>query len=164
MLAGKPVLIPGDGSSLWTLTFNTDFAKGYIGLMGNRRAIGEAFHITSDEALTWNQVHETIADALGVKLNPLHVSSDFLVHAGRSFGYDYEGALIGDKSVSVVFDNSKIKRVVPDMHATVRFDQGVRIALEHILQHPELQKADPDFDRFSDRVAEAVETARRAFQ
>ncbi len=163
MMEEKTVLIPGDGSSLWTLTFNTDFAKGYIGLMGNRRAVGEAFHITSDEALTWNQVHQTIADALGVQLHPLHVSSDFLAFAGKSFGYDYEGALVGDKSVSVVFDNSKIKRIVPEMHATVRFDQGIRIALDNIMKHPELQRADPDFDRFTDRVVDAVETARKTF-
>jgi len=164
MMAGKPVLIQGDGSSLWTVTFNTDFAKGYIGLMGNRRAIGEAFHITSDEALTWNQIYQTIADALGVRLNPLYVSSDFLAFAGKSCGYDFEGSLIGDKSVSVVFDNSKIKRIVPDMHATVRFDQGIRIALDYIMKHPELQREDPAFDQFTDRVAQAVETARNAFR
>ena len=121
-------------------------------------------HITSDEALTWNQIYQTIADALGVRLNPLYVSSDFLAFAGKSCGYDFEGSLIGDKSVSVVFDNSKIKRIVPDMHATVRFDQGIRIALDYIMKHPELQREDPAFDQFTDRVAQAVETARNAFR
>lgn len=163
MKEGKPVIIPGDGSSLWTVTFNTDFAKGYIGLMGNRRAIGEVFHITSDEALTWDQIHATIADALGVTLNPYHVSSDFLAAAGKPFGYDFEGALVGDKSVSVVFDNSKIKRIVPEMHATVRFDQGVRIALDYILKHSECQRSDPDFDTWSDRVISTLEGAKKAF-
>ena len=84
---GKPVLIHGDGTSLWTLTFNTDFAIGYTALMGNRHAIGEAFQITGDETLTWNQIYQTIADALGVKLNPCHVASDYLAAAGRKAGY-----------------------------------------------------------------------------
>ena len=101
MLDGKPVIIQGDGTSLWTLTFNTDFAVGFTGLMGNRHAIGEAFQITSDETLTWNQIYETIADALQVPLKAYHVSSDFLAEAGKPYGYDFEGGLIGDKSVSV---------------------------------------------------------------
>ncbi|MBQ8094962.1 MAG: NAD-dependent epimerase/dehydratase family protein [Clostridia bacterium] len=163
MIEGKPVIIQGDGSSLWTLTFNTDFAKGYIGLMGNRHAIGEAFHITSDESLTWDQIHMTIADALGVTLKPYHVASDFLAAAGKACGYDYEGGLVGDKSVTVVFDNSKIKRIVPDMHATVRFDQGVRIALDYIRKHPECQVEDPEFDAWCDRVIEAQEKAKQVF-
>ena len=161
MMEGKPVIIPGDGSSLWTVTFNTDFAKGYIGLMGNRHAIGEAFHITGDEALSWDQIHATIADALGVTLNPYHVASDFLAAAGKPCGYDFEGALVGDKSVTVVFDNSKIKRVAPGMHATVRFDQGVRIALDYIRKHPECQRPDPEFDAWCDRVIVALEQAKK---
>ncbi|MBQ3477637.1 MAG: SDR family oxidoreductase, partial [Clostridia bacterium] len=129
MLEGKPVIIQGDGTSLWTMTFNTDFAIGYTGLMANRHAIGEAFQITGDETLTWNQIYATIADALGVQLKAYHVASDFLAAVGDKRGYDFEGSLIGDKSVSVVFDNSKLKRAVPDMRTNVRFDQGVRIAL-----------------------------------
>ena len=129
MQEGKPVIIQGDGTSLWTVTFNKDFAIGYTGLMGNRHAIGEAFQITGDETLTWNQIYQTIADALGVELKPYHVSSDYLSAVGDKYGFDFEGSLTGDKSVSVVFDNSKLKRVVPDMRTTVRFDQGVRIAL-----------------------------------
>lgn len=161
MMAGKPVIIQGDGSSLWTLTFNTDFAIGFTGLMGNRHAIGEAFQITGDETLTWNQIYATIADALGVKLNAYHVSSEFLSAAGDKYGYDFEGSLIGDKSVSVVFDNSKLKRAVPNMRTNVCFHQGVRIALDYVLAHPEeCCKEDPEFDAWCDRVIEAIEEAK----
>ena len=160
MIEGKPVIIQGDGSSLWTATFNRDFAIGFTGLMGNRHAIGEAFHITGDETLTWNQIYATIADALGVTLKPYHVSSDFLAATGDKFGYDFTGSLIGDKSVSVVFDNSKLKRAVPDMKTTVRFDQGIRIALEYILSHPEYQVEDPEFDAWCDKVIEVLEKAK----
>ena len=164
MLQGKPVIIQGDGTSLWTLTFNTDFAVGYTGLLGNRHAIGEAFHITGDETLTWNQIYATLADALGVELKAYHVSSEFLAAAGESRGYDFEGSLTGDKAVSVVFDNSKLKRVVPDMCTKVRFDQGARIALDYILSHPDqCQKEDPEFDAWCDKVIEALEKAKAGF-
>ena len=159
MLEGKPVIIQGDGTSLWTMTFNTDFAVGYTGLMGNRHAIGEAFQITGDESLTWNQIYATIADALGVELKACHVSSEFLAAAGKPFGYDFEGGLLGDKAVSVVFDNSKLKRAVPDMCTQVRFDQGVRITLDYVLSHPERQIPDPEFDAWCDRVIEAQRRA-----
>ncbi len=162
MMEEKPVIIQGDGTSLWTLTFNKDFAIGYTGLMGNRHAIGETFQITGDETLTWNQIYETIADALGVKLNACHVASEFLSAVGDRYGFDFEGSLIGDKSVSVVFDNTKLKRAVPDMNTTVRFDQGVRIALDYVLSHPEeCQKEDPEFDAWCDRVIEALEKAKK---
>ena len=161
MLDRKPVIIHGDGTSLWTMTFNTDFAIGYTGLMGNRHAIGEAFHITSDETLTWNQIYATIADALGVELKAYHVSSEFLAAVGDPKGYDFEGSLIGDKAVSVVFDNSKLKRAVPDMKTTVRFDQGIRRSLEYILSHPEeCQREDPEFDAWCDRVIRVLEEAK----
>lgn len=159
MQAGKPVLIQGDGSSLWTLTFNSDFAIGYIGLMGNRHAIGEAFQITGDETLTWDQIYRTIADALGVKLNAYHVSSDFLSRAGEAFGYDFTGSLTGDKSVSVVFDNSKLKRLVPQMTTYVPFHKGVRMALDYVLSHPDQYEEDPEFDLFCDSVIGAMEKA-----
>ncbi len=107
MMDGKQVIIQGDGSSLWTVTFNTDFARGYTGLMGNPHAIGEAFQITGDEALTWDQIYQTIADALGVELHAYHVSSEMLSALGDPYGFDFEGSLIGDKAVSVVFDNTK---------------------------------------------------------
>ncbi len=157
----KPVIVHGDGSSLWTLTFNTDFAVGFTGLMGNRHAIGEAFQITGDETLTWNQIYATIADALGVTLHPYHVSSDYLAAVGDPLGYDLEGGLIGDKAVSVVFDNSKLKRIVPEMRTNIRFDQGVRKALDYILAHPaECQREDPEFDAWCDRVISALEASK----
>lgn len=159
MQEGKPVIIQGDGTSLWTVTFNKDFAIGYTGLMGNPHAIGEAFQITGDETLTWNQIYQTIADALGVELKARHVSSEFLSAAGDKYGFDFEGSLIGDKAVSVVFDNSKLKRAVPDMRTTVRFDQGVRIALEYVLSHPECQVEDPEFDAWCDKVLLALDKA-----
>ncbi len=161
MKEGKPVLIQGDGTSLWTVTFNKDFATGYIGLMQNQHAIGEAFQITGDEVLSWNQIYQTIADALGVKLNAYHVASDFLSSVGDKYGFDFEGSLTGDKSVSVVFDNSKLKRLVPQMTTTVPFNQGVRIALDYVLSHPECQKEDPEFDAWCDKVIAALEECKK---
>ena len=157
----KPVIIQGDGTSLWTLTFNTDFAVGFVGLMGNPHAVGEAFQITSDESLSWDQIYEEITKALGVPLHPYHVASEFLAAVGKD--YDYEGSLIGDKSVSVVFDNSKLKRAVPDFKPTVTFSQGVRIALDNILAHPELQREDAEFDEWCDKVIDVLEKAKRSF-
>lgn len=161
MLSGKPVIIHGDGTSLWTLTHNTDFAKGFIGLMGNPLALGEAFQITSDESLTWNQIYQTIADVLGVPLKPYHVSSDFLAAVAP---YDYLGNLIGDKANTVIFYNAKLKRAVPGFRATVRFAEGVRDTIENILAHPELQVPDPEFDAWCDRVIAAVEAAKASFR
>lgn len=160
MLEGKPVIIQGDGSSLWTLTYNEDFATGYVGLMGNVHAIGEAFQITGDESLTWDQIYRTIADALGVPLKACHVAADYLSAVGDKYGFDFGGSLLGDKSVSVVFDNSKLKRLVPDMRTTVPFNRGVRIALGYVLSHPECQLADPEFDSWCDRVIAALEESK----
>ena len=161
LLEGKPVIVQGDGSSLWTMTHNSDFAKGFVGLMGNAHAIGNAFQITSDETLTWNQIYESLARALGVECKLYHVASDWLAAVGPQ--YDLEGGLLGDKAVSVVFDNSKLKRAVPGFTATVRFDEGVRRTVEHILAHPELQLADPEFDAWCDRVIAAQEAAKTRF-
>jgi nucleoside-diphosphate-sugar epimerase len=158
MLENKPVIIHGDGTSLWTMTHNSDFAKGFIGLMGNIHAIGESVHITSDESVTWNQIYEIIADALGVKLKAVHVSSEFLAACGKG-KYDFTGSLIGDKANTVVFDNSKLKRLVPDFTATVRLDQGIKQCVQYILSHPEYQIEDKEFDLWCDRVIEAVESA-----
>ena len=162
MMEGKPVIIHGDGSSLWHLTFNTDFAVGFTALMGNRHAIGEAFHITGDEVLTWDQIYATIADALGVRLNVCHVASEFLAAVGGKYGYDLEGGLIGDKAVCVAFDNSKIKRLAPDLRTTVPFHVGARIVLDYLLSHPECQQEDPEFDAWCDRVIAALEKAKEA--
>lgn len=160
MQEGKSVIIQGDGTSLWTLTFNTDFAVGFVGLMGNPHAIGEAFQITSDESLSWNQIYGTIAEALGVTLKPYHIASEFLTAVGE--GYDYEGSLIGDKAVSVVFDNSKLKRAVPAYRPVVSFYEGVRIALSYILSHKECQIEDPEFDAWCDKVIDTLEEAKRS--
>ena len=160
MQQGEPVIIHGDGTSLWTMTHNSDFAKGYVGLMGNPHAIGEAFQITNDETLTWNQIYSTIAACLGVELKPYYVSSHFLAATGC---YDMLGSLIGDKANSVVFDNRKLKAAVPDFCPTVRFEQGVRETIENVLAHPELQQEDPEFDAWCDRVIAAQENALKAF-
>ncbi len=160
MMAGKPVIIQGDGSSLWALTFNRDFAIGYTGLMGNRHAIGEAFQITGDEILSWTQIYQTIADALGVELKPYYVASEFLADVGEKYGYDFRGGLIGDKSVSVVFDNSKLKRLVPQMTTNIPFHKGVRIALDYVLSHEDRYQEDPEFDKFCDTVIEVMEEAK----
>ncbi|MBQ8171493.1 MAG: SDR family oxidoreductase [Oscillospiraceae bacterium] len=157
MLEGKPVIIHGDGTSLWTMTHNSDFAKAFIGLMGNIHAIGESFQITSDESLTWNQIYKSIADALGVELKPYYVPSDFL---NAVSDYDFEGSLIGDKANSVVFDNTKLKNAVPGFTATVRFDQGVRMAVQNVLAHEEIQTEDKEFDEWCDKVISALEQAK----
>ena len=161
MLDGKPVIIHCDGTSQWTLTHNSDFAKGFIGLMGNPHALGNTFHITSDETLTWNQIYQTIADALGVPLKAVHVSSEFLDAVGP---YDFRGGLIGDKATTVLFDNAKLKRAVPGFQATVRFEQGVRRTIANILAHPGLQRPDPAFDAWCDRVIGALETAKASLR
>ena len=160
MQEGKPVIIQGDGRSLWQLTYSEDFAVGFCGLIGNPQALGEAFHITGDEVLTWDQIYQTIADALGVELRPYHVSSQFLAAAGKRYGYDFEGSLIGDKAVSVVFDNRKIKRLVPEMGTHVPFCKGVRKALAYVLSHPEEYREDPEFDRWCDKVIDVLEKAK----
>ncbi|MCD6417037.1 MAG: SDR family oxidoreductase [Planctomycetes bacterium] len=126
MRRGKQVIVPGDGTSLWTVTHNTDFAKGFVGLLGHQQAIGQAFHITSDEALTWDQIYQAIGWAAGVEPDIIHIPSDFII----AFCPWEEGTLLGDKAVSSVFDNSKIKRFVPDFVATTRFIDGVRQSVE----------------------------------
>lgn len=160
ILKGKPVIINGDGSSLWVLTHNTDFAKAFVGLMGNEAAIGEAVHITSDEAITWNNIYDTIGEALNVTVKKFHVSSDFLIQCDS----EYEGGLIGDKANTVVFDNSKIKKLVPGYSADTKFNEGVRISLKYILSHPELQIEDEEFDKFCDNVIEAQQQALSYFK
>ena len=160
MMEGKPVLVHGDGSSLWTMTWNEDFARGFIGLLGNPHALGEAFQIMSDESLTWNQIYTAVADALGVKANLYHVSSYFLADVAPK-EYDVEGNLIGDKAVTVVFDCSKLKRAVPGFQTTVRFEEGVRRCVAYLKSHPECQVPDPEFDQWCDKVIESVEQAKK---
>lgn len=150
---GKKVIVHGDGNTFWTLTHNSDFAKAFVGLMGNTHAIGEAVQITSDENLTWNQIYEIIGSALGVKPHLVHISSETLI---KAYG-DFEGALLGDKAQTVLFDNSKVKRLVPGYTATVRFDQGVRKTLDYIFSHKELQRPDPEFDAWTDQMIDLYE-------
>ena len=155
MLEGKPVIIHGDGTSLWTVTSSDDFAKGFVGLMGNIHAIGQPVQITGDEALTWNQIHACIADALGVKLHAVHISSELLA----AYDPELQGALLGDKAHCALFDNTLLKRLVPDFCATIRFDQGARRSVDYLLHHPEEQAEDPAFDAWCDRVIAAYQSA-----
>lgn len=122
---GLPIIVHGDGTSLWTLTHAEDFARGLLGLLGNREALGQAFHITSDEVQTWEQIYRTIAEALGVEANVVHVPSDFIARVVPRLA----GTLHGDKKWSAVFDNSKIKKFVPGFRAAVPFGEGIRRTL-----------------------------------
>ena len=149
---GKPVIIFGDGLTWWTFTFSADFATGFVGLMGNPHAIGEAVHITSDEKLTWNAAYGILGELMGRTPEIAHISCRTLI----KFDPSLEGPLLGDKANSVNFDNSKIKRLVPEFSAPTRYDQGVRIAVEYTLAHKELQIEDPEFDAFCDKVIKAT--------
>ena len=126
MRKGKPVVVHGDGTSLWTITYNRDLAKGLVGLFGNKEAIGEAFHITSDEVLDWNRIYEHLAHAAGVEANLVHIASDYL----GTFDPGLRESLLGDHACSAVFDNSKIKRFVPDFQCTVSFEEGAKRIVE----------------------------------
>lgn len=160
IMEGKRVIIHGDGTSLWTITHNSDFAKAYVGLIGNPKAIGESFHITTDEAVTWNQIYNAIADALGVELKPYYVSSQTLVDMSN---YDFLGSLIGDKSNSVEFDNSKVKSLVPYFKAEITAEEGIKMTVKNVLAHPEFQKEDKKFDEWCDRIIEVLEKAKEDF-
>lgn len=148
MKRGQKVIIPADGASLWVMTWNADLAKGLVGLLGNEKAIGEAFTITSDEVLSWNQIYLEAYQALGLKPNVTHIPSDLLA----AFDDHYAGSLIGDKINSVVFDNSKIKRFVPDYHCEVNWAEGVRRALAWHEAHPEFQTIDASANILWDKI------------
>jgi len=153
MLEGKPVIIHGDGTTLWTLTHNSDFAYAFVRLMGNIHAIGESIHITSDESVTWNQIYQAIADSLNVELKAVHIASATL-HKLSEGRYDFRGSLIGDKANSVVFDNTKIKRLVPEFCAKVRMDEGIKRTIANVLSKPELQYEDLEFDEWCDKMTD----------
>jgi nucleoside-diphosphate-sugar epimerase len=165
MLRGKKLVVPGDGSSLWVITHNTDFAKGFVGLLGNAQAIGHAFHITSDEVLTWNQLFRTVGEAAGVEPQLVHIASDFIAACVP----EKEGTLLGDKAVSVVFDNTKIKRFVPGYCATTSFRDGIRRSLAWFDADPARKKIDEQANATWDKLialyekgmAEAVGSFRR---
>ena len=143
-----PVVVHGDGTSLWTLTHHSDFAVGLVGLLGNPAAIGEAFHITSDEQLPWNEVVGNIARAAGKTVKIVHVASDTIAQEHPGWG----AGLLGDKAHSVIFDNSKIKRFVPEFRAQVPFHQGAREIVAYYRMHPELCVVDKDIDALMDRL------------
>ena len=153
MLRGEKVIVPGDGSSLWVITHNTDFAKGFLGLLGHQQAIGHAFHITTDEVMTWNQFYRIAAEAAGVEPKLVHIASDFLV----SQLPELEGPLLGDAAVSVVFDNTKIKRFVPDYRATMTFAEGIRRSLAWFDADPSRKVIDDDANAKWDRMIETYE-------
>jgi nucleoside-diphosphate-sugar epimerase len=150
MRRGLPVVVHGDGSSLWTMTHNEDFARGFLGLLGHPQAIGHAFHITADEVLTWNQIYQAIARAAGVEAPVLrHVATDAIC---RRFP-QHTGGLLGDKTWSVVFDNSKVKRLVPDFVATTPFHAGIRRTVAWFEAHPERQTVDAAWNLEMDALA-----------
>ena len=156
---GKRIIIPGDGTTLWTLTHSRDFAVAFEGLMGNPHAMGETFHITGDESLTWNQIHECVGAALGQEIHAVHIPSETI---GKLWP-DMVGGLIGDKSNTVIFDNTKIKRAVPAFSTRTFFADGARECVEYIQAHPECQVPDPEFDSWCDRMLEAWDQAEKTF-
>lgn len=155
MRKGKKVVVPGDGTSLWCLTHHTDFAKGLVGLLGNSLTLGEAFHITTDEVLTWNQIYTLLARAAGVEAHFVHIPSDYIAALDPIWG----ASLLGDKSHSVFFDNTKIKRAVPDFAATVPFSRGAGEILAWFDGDPARQRVDAQFDGLLDRIIASYEAA-----
>jgi nucleoside-diphosphate-sugar epimerase len=156
MRRGEPVLVHGDGSSVWTLTHHRDFAKGFVGLLGHAAAVGEAFHITSDEWLTWDRIHHLLARAAGTHAEIVHVPSDVIARYDRSWG----DSLLGDKTHSMIFDNSKIKRFVPEFEATISFEEGADEIVSWYDADPARKVVDEAFDRTMSRI---VADWRRAF-
>ena len=151
MRRGKKVIVHGDGGSLWVLTHHRDFAKGFIGLLGNPHAIGETFHITSDELLTWNQIFETVARAAETTAQIVHVPSEVVAAYDAGWG----AGLLGDKAHSMVFDNTKIKRVVPDYVATIPFARGAEEIMAWYDADPARQVVDPERDQLMDKIIAA---------
>jgi len=158
MRRGRKVIVPGDGSSLWTITHNTDLAKGLVGLLGLEPAIGHGFHITSDEVMTWNQYYRITAEAAGVEPKLVHIPSDVIGVCLPSA----LGGLIGDKAVSVVFDNTKIKRFVPDYCATTPFGQGIRRTIAWFDADPARKQIDAEANATWDKLIDAYERGMNA--
>jgi nucleoside-diphosphate-sugar epimerase len=154
MLRGQKVIVHGDGTSLWTLTHHADFARGLVGLLGNSHAIGEAVHITSDEWLSWNQIFEIIARAAGTEARIAHIPSDLVAAYDPNWG----AGLLGDKAHSMVFDNSKIKRLVPDFVCRIPFSRGAEEILAWYNADPARRKVNADFNRVCDRILAAWES------
>ena len=156
MRRGKPVIVHGDGTSLWVLTHHTDFAKAFVPLLGNDHAVGEAFHITSDQVLTWDQIFTAMARALGVEPKLVHVPSDTIAR----FWPERVAGLLGDHAHSAIFDNSKVKRLVPDYAATVSLSDGAREIVAWYLADPARQLVDLELDALMDRIIAAQEKVR----
>lgn len=150
---GKLIIVHGDGSSLWVVTHADDFAKGFLGLLGNHQALGHAFHITSDEVLTWNQIYQIIAEALGVEAQVVHIPSDFIAQVEPQLA----GGLFGDKTWSAVFDNSKIKEFVPGFQATIPFREGIRRTLAWFNADEMRQCVDEEVNMEMDRILKAYD-------
>ena len=150
MMAGKELILPGDGQSLWTLTHASDFAVGLVGLLGNPAALSEVFHITSDEHLTWEAIHMIIGEALGVAPRLVRIPSDFIARVNPERG----AGLLGDKAVSVIFDNAKIRRFVPEFAPKTRFAEGIRRSLAWYDSHPELKVPDAAMNAEIDAILE----------
>jgi nucleoside-diphosphate-sugar epimerase len=148
MRRGKEVVVHGDGSSLWTLTHHRDFAHAFVGLLGNTRAVGDSFHITSDDALTWDQIYSIMADAAGVQAHIVHVASDTIAAVEPSWG----PPLLGDKTHCLTFDNSKVRDLVPDFVASIPFEQGAREIIDWYDADPARQQVDADTDRIFDQL------------
>jgi nucleoside-diphosphate-sugar epimerase len=153
MRQGKPVIVPGDGTSLWTITHNSDFAKGFVGLLGRRQAVGQAFNIMSDEVLTWDEIYRQVAAAAGVEARIVHIASDFIAACLP----EMRGTLLGDKAVSAVFDTTKIKRFVPDFQATTPFAEGIRRTVAWFDADPARQQVDAGMDARWDRLVAAYD-------
>ena len=151
MKRGKKIIVHGDGQSLWTVTHNSDFAKGLIGLLGNERAIGEKYHITSDEVLTWDRIYKTIGVAAGVEPDLIHVPSEVIAAFDARTG----ASLLGDKQYSLVYDNSKIKRAVPGFEATVSFAEGMRRSLAWFDADPRRRSVSNEANALMDRIVRA---------
>jgi nucleoside-diphosphate-sugar epimerase len=155
MRRGKEIVIHGDGTSLWTLTHHADFAKAFVGLLGHPQAIGDSFHITSDEVLTWNQIHEILAAAAGAEPRIVHVPSDAIQAVDESWGQ----ALLGDKAHSVIFDNAKVRALVPDYVATIPFSVGAREIVAWHDEDPARRYVDERMNDLMDRLVEGHRTA-----
>jgi len=150
MRQGKEVVVHGDGTSLWTLTHHDDFAIAFVGLLGNTRAVGDSFHITSDEALTWDQIHRILARAAGTEARLVHLPSEVIAAVAPQWG----PGLVGDKAFSVVFDNAKVKSLVPEYVATIPYEQGAREIVDWYDEDASRRQVDPTVDAILDRLVE----------
>ena len=154
---GKKIIVHGDGTSLFTITHADDFAKGFLGLLGHQQAIGESFHITSDEILTWNQIHQAMAKAVGCEAKIVHISSDLLA----AFDEELRGSLLGDKATSIIFDNAKIKRFVPEFKAVIPFNRGIQRTIDWFESNTSRQVIKKETNDWIDKI---INQYKKAFK